>query len=230
MKYLSRKKIYQRVEVAKDAKKVYVFCEGEKTELQYFMYFQGFSSNIDLIPIPSVDGKSDPVKLKEHADFLFFGNDANPPRYLLSQEYKDEIWFVIDTDNWNEGDKINQLKEYCSLKNTSIGQWSIAQSNPCFELWFYYHFNSIKPEASEVEKHASFKQYVNHAVKGGFDCRWMPIEIEAAIFNSKGTLEILEGQPGLYSTEVHILGDIIVSFVKDQLDKAKKMIHPDNIQ
>ena len=52
MRYLSRNKIYEKVETKIDAKKVYIFCEGEETEVKYFKYFQGLSSNIDIIPIP----------------------------------------------------------------------------------------------------------------------------------------------------------------------------------
>ena len=74
MRYLSRNKIYEKVETKIDAKKVYIFCEGEETEVKYFKYFQGLSSNIDIIPIPNDNGKSDPLKLKENANLLFFGN------------------------------------------------------------------------------------------------------------------------------------------------------------
>ena len=40
---------------------------------------------------------------------LFMGNEAVSPKYTLSAELEDEIWFIIDTDRWNEGDKINTL-------------------------------------------------------------------------------------------------------------------------
>jgi hypothetical protein len=62
MKYLSRNKIYEKVNSFKNAKKVYLFCEGDK-EVNYFKFFQGFASNIDIIPIPNDNGKSDPIKL-----------------------------------------------------------------------------------------------------------------------------------------------------------------------
>ena len=224
MRYLSRKKIYHKEESNKDAKKVYIFCEGKETEIRYFKYFQGLSSNIDILPIPSVNGQSDPLKLKENADLLFFGNEMHSPRFSLSVEYKDEVWFVIDTDRWNEGDKINRLKEFCNAKNGLNMQWIVAQSNPCFELWFFYHFNDKMPVKSDVEKYASFKEFLDITIKGGFDSRSMPVEIETAIVNSKNNFQSIAGQPALYSTEVHHLGDVIVPFVKKQLDKAKAMM------
>ena len=40
MKYLSRNKVYKKIEQFKNAKKIYIFCEGEKKEIDYFKYFQ----------------------------------------------------------------------------------------------------------------------------------------------------------------------------------------------
>lgn len=224
MRYLSRKKVYQKIEATKNAKKLYIFCEGKETEIRYFNYFQGLSSNIDIIPIPNVDGQSDPLKLKENAELLFFGNEVTSPKFSISEEYQDEIWFVIDTDRWNEGDKINQLKLFCTSKNISAKQWIVAQSNPSFELWLYYHFYKVQPEKETVEQHASFKQFVDAAIKGGFDSRSMPIEIENAIVNSKANFQIKNEQPNLYSSEVFYLGEVILPFVKVQIDKAREMM------
>ncbi|MGV8112746.1 hypothetical protein SDC9_77489 [bioreactor metagenome] len=224
MRYLSRNKVYHKLEIQKDAKKVYIFCEGEETEVRYFKYFQGFSSNIDIIPFPNDNGKSDPLKLKENAELLFLGNETTAPKFNLSIEYKDEIWFVIDTDRWNEGDKIQLLKDFCISKNTHSTQWFTVQSNPSFEIWLYYHFNVSKPVELEVNKFNTFKEYVNNQVKGGFDNRSMPVELSIAIENSLRNFEVENGQPKVYSTEVHILGQVILSFVNEQLEKAKEMM------
>jgi hypothetical protein len=224
MRYLSRKKIYHKEEANKDAKKIYIFCEGKETEIRYFKYFQGLSSNIDILPIPNVNGQSDPVKLKENSDILFLGNKTHSPKFSLSAEYKDEVWFVIDTDRWNEGDKINKLKEFCTTNNGLTKQWMVAQSNPSFELWLFYHFNDTMPLKSSVEKYVSFKEFLDTTIKGGFDSRSMPVEIETAIINSIKNFHAENGQPVLFSTEVHTLGEVIVPFVKKQLDKAKEMM------
>jgi len=221
MRYLLRNKVYEKKTVLKDAKKVYIFCEGTVTEVKYFTYFTGFSSNIDIIPIPCVDGQSDPVKLKENAESLFFGGH---PKFCLSEEYNDEVWFVIDTDRWNEGDKIQQLKNFCVSKNAKKVRWFIAQSNPAFELWLYYHLHEKKPIGAEVMRYSTFKEYVNSNIPGGFDCRRMPVELKSAINNSLGNYRVKEGQPDLYSTEMHALGQIILGFVEDQLRKAKEMM------
>lgn len=224
MRYLSRNKIYEKVETKIDAKKVYIFCEGEETEVKYFKYFQGLSSNIDIIPIPNDNGKSDPLKLKENANLLFFGNEDVLPQFELNKEYKDEVWFVIDTDRWNVGNKIELLKEFCYSQDESENLWNVVQSNPCFELWFYYHFHENMPDENEVDSFTSFKEFVNSQIKGGFDTRSMPIELTTAIENSTKNFNITSNQPDLFSTEVHNLGKVIISFVGKQLDKARQMM------
>lgn len=219
MKYLTRNKIYQKIEPFKNAKKIYLFCEGNK-EVNYFKFFQGFASNIDIMPIPTEDSKSDPIKLKRNAELLFFGNETIPPKYKLSIELKDEIWFVIDTDRWNEGDKINTLKAFTQEKNTDYLGWFVVQSNPSFELWLYYHFYTEKPSTEDVSKFVSFKEYIDFKIKGGFDNRSMPLEIQKAMHYAEANIEILEGQPALYSTEVFNLAKQIIKFTKPQLDQC----------
>jgi len=219
MKYLSRNKIYRKVESFKNAKKVYLFCEGDK-EVNYFKFFQGFASNIDIIPIPNDNGKSDPIKLKENSEILFHGNETVSPKFNLSTELEDEIWYVIDTDRWNEGDKINALKTYVEERNKDYQGRFVVQSNPSFELWLYYHFNSEKPQVTEVSNFASFKEYVDSKIKGGFDYRSMPLEIQKATVIAEENFQTLNGQPAIYSTEVFNLAKQLIRFTKPQLDQC----------
>lgn len=217
MKYLTRNKIYQKVEPFKNAKKIYIFCEGERREIDYFRFFQGFASNIDIIPIPSDNGRSDPAKLKEQADQSIRNNSIT-----LSEELSDEVWFVIDTDRWNEGNKIDELKAFVEVKKRSYEGWFLAQSNPSFEIWLYYHFNSNKPNNNEVNACASFKEFVALKINGGFDSRCMPLEIQQATLNAERNFESENGQPKIYSTEVFNLARQIISFTKAQLDQCLK--------
>jgi hypothetical protein len=227
MIYLSRKKVYEKQDPAKEAKKVYIFCEGSEREIEYFNYFKGLSTNINIIPIPPVNGKSDPAMLKNNAELLFFGDadDNILPTYKLSKDYKDEVWFVIDTDLWVEHGKIDRLENFCSEMNVDYKCWEIAQSNPCFELWLIYHIEAQKPTIEDVSKYTSFKEYAASKVPGGLDVRKIPVHLLDANSNSLANLLIEQGRPALYSTHMHILGQIIHSFVGEQLEKAKKMMH-----
>ncbi|MCR4734659.1 MAG: RloB family protein [Treponema sp.] len=197
---------YSRQEPSRSSSKLYIYCEGSKREYDYFKYFVNRISNIDIIPIKSKNGKTDPLKLKESAL-----NDFEPtesiPKYVLDKEQGDEIWFVFDTDQW--GEKIVDLRSFCEQKDA----WFVAQSNPCFEIWLYYHFYVQKPVAEDVAKFESMKAFVDNQIPGGFDCRKMPKMIDTAINNSKGLFTQENGQPSLYCTEVFKIGEIIRKFI-----------------
>lgn len=213
--YLTRNKTYERKAPTREAKKVYIFCEGDR-EVSYFNYFTGISSNIDIIPIGSQQGKSDPVKLKEQAEEHFL-------KTSLNADYRDEVWFVIDTDRWNENDKITQLKTFCAQNKTNNNSWEVTQSNPSFEVWLYYHFIDEKPNEEDVKACTTFKAFLNDKVKGGFDARKAPIHIKTAIDNSlKHYDKDDKGQPILYTTEVHNLANSIYPFLKDTISEIVK--------
>jgi hypothetical protein len=139
---------------------------------------------------------------------------------FLSKELDDEVWFVIDTDRWNEGNKIGELRNYVEYKQKTYNGWYVAQSNPSFEIWLYYHFNSEKPNDSEINATQTFKDFVATKIKGGFDNRSMPLEIQQATLNAENNFESENGQPKLYSTEVFNLAKQIIKFTKAQLDQC----------
>ena len=47
-----RRKEYAKREPSRDAHKIYIVCEGKGTEPAYFSFFEGLSSNLQLITIP----------------------------------------------------------------------------------------------------------------------------------------------------------------------------------
>lgn len=49
---ITRRKDYSKSEPTKDASKIYIVCEGKGTEPDYFGFFEGLSSNLELIVIP----------------------------------------------------------------------------------------------------------------------------------------------------------------------------------
>lgn len=219
---LSRNKIYHRVEVEKDVKKIFIFCEGDK-EVNYFTYFKGFSSNLDIIPIPNNNGKSDPQKLNEDALLKLFGNEDEKPKLNFTEELGDEVWFVIDTDNWNEGNKIGKLKENCSKQKN----WRVTQSNPCFEIWLYFHFHLTKPIGNEIQNFNSFKEFVNNKIPGGFNPNKHPLFFQDAILYSTNNFEAENDQPKYLSTEVFNLANSILPFIKEAIVHCLK-IQADN--
>ncbi|CAD5979873.1 hypothetical protein PCC9214_04570 [Planktothrix tepida] len=137
---------YQRIvqdisDECKDGKwKIYVIAaEGDKTEYFYFKELiqqyclQLNRKNIKLKYLDKTySGDSSPAavyaQLKQCYDELVKKYDI--------QEY-DELWMIIDTDDYNNRKvKIQQLIELCH-DNTNF---KMGLSNPCFELWLILHF------------------------------------------------------------------------------------------
>ena len=216
-KYLVRSRRYERQEPLRDSRKIYIYCEGNKREFDYFRFFCGLSSNVNIIPIPSKDGKTDPEKLMEAAREEFGINSDVSPKFTLDVSQQDNVWFVIDTDSW--GSKITDLRNFCKSQNAGLDNeaWYVSQSNPSFEIWLYYHKFSEKPVKNDVDKYSSIKEFVDAQIPGGFDSRKHPSMIEAAIQNAKATYEEENQVLKLYSTEVFKLGQVILPFVKDIL-------------
>lgn len=216
-KYLVRSRRYERQEPLRDSRKIYIYCEGNKREFDYFRFFCGLSSNVNIIPIPSKDGKTDPEKLMEAAQEEFGINSDVSPKFTLDVSQQDNVWFVIDTDSW--GSKITDLRNFCKSQNAGLDNeaWYVSQSNPSFEIWLYYHKFSEKPVKNDVDKYSSIKEFVDAQIPGGFDSRKHPAMIETAIQNAKATYEEENQVLKLYSTEVFKLGQVILPFVKDIL-------------
>lgn len=145
------------------------------------------------------------------------------------------MWFVIDTDEWEELGKIVPLREFCIKQNVSIPEeldevksyqaWNVAQSNPCFEIWLYYHLYDHKPNPADVVSHASFKEYVNNTISGGFHFEKDPVRLEDAITNTeKNNSYDKNGKLKVYSSEMHLLGREIYGFVKSDLKKLRNKL------
>lgn len=228
---IQRRREYGKREPSRDAHKIYIVCEGKGTEPDYFAFFEGLSSNLQVITIPPTDG-TDPLKLMERAKQVLIGDERE---YTVEYEHGDTVWFVIDTDEWEKQGKITPLREFCADKNAFIPEsldevkaytaWNVAQSNPCFEIWLYYHFYDEKPNDEDAEEYASFKEYVDGTISGGFNFDKDPVRLEDAIANAeKNYAKDENGLLQQYSTAVFILGKEIDGFVKANLKKLRNKL------
>ena len=227
---IERRRDYGKKNPSRDAHKVYIVCEGKVTEPNYFRFFEGLSSNLQVITIPPSDG-TDPLKLLERAKQILIGKDRE---YDVEYAHRDTVWFVIDTDTWETEGKITPLRKFCSTKNKSISKefdeiksypaWNVAQSNPCFEIWLYYHLMETPPEDYDSTKER-FKTYLDRVLPGGFNYDRHPVYLQDAIQNAKVNFRTdKDGKITMFSTEMHLLGTEILGFVKRDLGKLKNKL------
>lgn len=225
---ITRRKDYVKHAPSKDARKIYIICEGAETEKNYFGFFEGLSSNLELIVIPPEDG-TDPLKLMSLAERELLSETRT---HTLDYMQSDTVWFAIDTDTWQKEGKIQPLRDFCARLNEDIPHkydevkpyeaWNVAQSNPCFEIWLYYHHYDCRPDVDEIRRHPSIKTFVNKCVAGGFDFQKDPVRLKDAIDNSdKNFSRDADGCPALFSTEQHLLGKQILMFVDGVLQKLR---------
>lgn len=211
----------------RSAQNIYIFCEGIKTEYQYFQYFQEIDSriNIEIYRLTAEEDNS-PKGLMSIAKKCLEKSESNPnPKYELIEG--DEVWLVFDTDKdkFNSRNiQISKIREECNKL-----KWGIAQSNPCFEVWLYFHFFDKKAEFEDNNISKNWKQFLNEKITGGFDSRRHPIKIQAAAVNAENAF-IEKGKiPDVGSTEVYKLAKSIILVTQLKLDNAlKNVVHKRN--
>ena len=208
----TRNRLYTREEPSKDAKLIIIYCEGKKREKQYFNYFSEISSKIRLeVEAPTQHDNTSPYGLYKKAVSHIIESEDNSG---LKYEKDDEVWFVIDTDKW--GIQIEELRVNCLEQEN----WNVAQSNPCFEVWLFYHLFSFEP-FDEMENPKRWKQYLNNKVAGGFDSKKHSILIKTAIENAKLKFN---DDIDIGSTEVYKLAESFYPFVEDKIEEALNRI------
>jgi len=193
---------FEREPPGREAKSIYIFCEGAKREFQYFEYFKEMDSriNVEVHKLDSNDNNS-PLGLLEIAKSCISttSNEHNPKYTFLEN---DEVWLVLDIDPDKYESRKPQI-EQINLEIVELNNWILTLSNPCFEVWLYYHLIEEKPDLDKLKICSTWKQLVNNEVNGGFDSRRHPIFIEKAIQNSKSNFEVDGNCPSWKYSSVH---------------------------
>ncbi len=199
---LFSKRSYQKQTPWRDATLIFVVCEGNQREPNYFRFFHQLDSRLKLVIIPSEDGKSAPAHL--------LGNAKNAVEKHNPDKGTYSLYIVMDTDHWGKR-QIHQVYEDCSKKP----EWDVAISNPCFEVWLYFHREKNLPD--NISKTCSdWKKVVDKIFSGGFNADKHPALIQSAIENAKANYSGKGYEPDPGSTQLHILGQKIYALTKSK--------------
>jgi hypothetical protein len=200
---LLHKRAYLKQEPWRDATLIFIICEGRQREPDYFGFFHQLDSRLKLVIIPPKDNKSAPNHLLENAREAVEKFNPDKGSYFL--------FIVMDTDRWGKR-QIQEVWEDCAKKQ----EWNLALSNPCFEVWLYFHGNKKLPDDSS-KSCTGWKQLVNQAFDGGFDSNKHPALIRSAIENAKTNYSETGYRPEPGSTQLYILGQKIYERTKNKL-------------
>ncbi|MBI9032200.1 RloB domain-containing protein [bacterium] len=193
-------------------KKIFLFVEGKKREVDYFKMFES-NSKIEVLIYKLEDGDDNTAiglykiakrVLKSSKSDKNYRNEDDFEEYDYDGTI-DELWIIVDADI--NRDKIFEAEKKCCNENN----WNLALSNPCFEVWLYYHFSGIKltPEmlrkekiTSPIDKCKAWKQFVNNMKSGGFDSKNDVKLIGDAIINAEKNYSESNQIPDVASTQV----------------------------
>lgn len=117
----------------RDAKLIIIAAEGTQTEKKYFTdlatdeKYRNPKVHVEVLDRPST--ASSPIHIIEMLDSF-------RRKYNLQTGY-DELWLVIDIDKWRP-QMLTDIASQCLQKG-----YSLAVSNPAFEVWLLLHLRSL---------------------------------------------------------------------------------------
>lgn len=141
---------------------IHIISEGSSREPEYFGCFAKGNTRIhfQIIEHNSQEDNSPEGlvrKAKEYKRNLAKNHDIQVRRF-------DQFWIVLDVDSWKDLPKTVQSANACG--------WHVAISNPCFEVWLYYHYFENLPQIDiSTWTGDDWKQHLNTEIAGGFDSR-----------------------------------------------------------
>jgi hypothetical protein len=205
---------YEKKHPFRDAFFFIIVCEGKNREPDYFRFFDGLSSRVKIVPIESGAGSAPNLLIK---------NAIAKEEELDAKIESDRVWFVIDTDRWEK--QLHEIRQACSKHP----HWKVAQSNPCFEVWLYFHAKAELPHLQNIAQCNNWKPYLPTIIPGGFNSDFHPIGIETAIVNSRASYVENGYFPEPGSTQLWRLGEELLPLIKKDLENLKGQFPPSSI-
>lgn len=193
-------------ELVRDYKLFAIVCEGSKREPSYFNVFRYLSSKIAVDVIEEIvsDEEIRAVQSKKSS-----------PKWLLDRALiyiekeglndEDDLWFVMDVDKW----PVEQFRDI-ALHCEENPNWHIVLSNPCFEIWLYFHKKADLSKSS-AKSSQEFKTEIATLEKGGYHPYSFIPQLPEAIKNAKALdTDPNHFMPGFKETKVYQLGEAIM--------------------
>ena len=130
----------ERREAFRDARLIVIASEGKDTERIYFKALAKEYTN----PRVHVHILERSVDEQNNSSPEHVLKQLNDYKNLYDLEADDELWLVVDKDQWKDR-MLSRVATECALEVSM----HMALSNPCFELWLLLHLEdaaSLTPE------------------------------------------------------------------------------------
>ena len=136
----------ERREAFRDARLIVIASEGKDTERIYFKALAKEYTN----PRVHVHILERSVDEQNNSSPEYVLKQLNGYKSLYDLEADDELWLVVDKDQWKDK-MLSCVAMECALEVSM----HMALSNPCFELWLLLHLEdavSLTPEEQMLWK------------------------------------------------------------------------------
>lgn len=204
---------------------VFILSGGSRREKDYFKPLKS-DDNIRSIKIAfrSKDGQGlKPYELKSIAEeFLKIKRFTTEEDKSYRIEDGDVIYLLQDVDEFAE-----EIKGYLPDDDSESPSFKWIISNPSFEIWLFYHYFD-SPEKlhngltmSEHDRSNWLKEELHKQVPGGVKTTKALYDAEKAIINSRKNYMERDNFPELYSTQMHIVAESILSIMGKEFPEMK---------
>jgi hypothetical protein len=194
MSFQRRKGFRRQVEFEDRNRFIVIAMEGAETEPKYFKEFRPpREGTIQIKLVSNPKHKSKPKEVLQRLEQYFRKNGIAG----------DEGWIVIDRDAWPE----EELTDIC--RRAREKDFSVAISNPCFELWLYLHLRDPCPfnDRHHCQRQlAEILENYSPSSKGSYNVARLLREVDRAV--ERARIQDLEPQdtwPRRQATRVYRL-------------------------
>ncbi|MFI3263437.1 MAG: RloB family protein [Rikenellaceae bacterium] len=189
-----------------------IFSGGEQREKDYFSPILKYPNCFPKVKIRFVTGTDQLQQL--YSEALKIKTDLGG----LNSELGDRVYIITDVDSFTKD--IKEILPLCKAENIGL-----VISNPCFEIWLCYAYFSDKPHefspSCDIKKSHEFKMYLATAIKGGVAPTKAIYKIIDNIKNSKANYSETDSMPDYLSTQMHLLAEELLPFIKDGLQQLE---------
>lgn len=212
-------KTYQKEEGTIPATILFVLSGGVKREKDYLKPLDKIRRVVVAFASKRGQGLL-PRQLIETADNFVQKGVFVTPKCDYTIEEGDVIYLLQDVDQFE-----TDIRTIWKEKHTQNVRWII--SNPCFEIWLYYHYSEEPPykilyeieDKGLCERSQALKHILHNKIKGGISPDKAMEFLQLAIERSRKYYVENEGIPVLYATQMDRLGeDIIKADVSNELE------------
>jgi len=193
----------------RDYKLFAISCEGGKREPEYFSFFEQISNRIKVDIVEEIISNSE-MRSKYQT--------KSAPKWVLDRAIKyidseglieeDDLWFVIDKDDWSN-EQLRIIADYCK----DYPNWHIVISNPCFEVWLYFHKKDDMKKFKNL-KCKELKSELGKFEQGGYNPqKFIPYFFDAISNARKNDTNKKHFMPDNCETKMYQLGEALIEVI-----------------